>query len=125
MRASSWEYYAREVAGGLEDYYAGAGEAPGVWTGRGAGAAGITGPVRTDALGLAFGEAVHPVSGKRLGLGWRVPDGVTGFDATFSAPKSVSVLFGLGGPEVRQAVWPRTSRRSSRPVWRISRTTRR
>lgn len=104
MRARSWEYYAREVAGGLEDYYAGAGEAPGVWSGRGAAAAGIAGPVSGEALGLAFGEAAHPVSGEALGLGWRVPDGVTGFDATFSAPKSVSVLFALGGPEVRAAV---------------------
>ena len=104
MRARAWEYYAREVAGGLEDYYAGVGESPGVWTGRGAAAAGITGLVSAEALGSAFGEAVHPVSGEALGLGWRVPDGVTGFDATFSAPKSVSVLFALGGPEVRAAV---------------------
>jgi conjugative relaxase-like TrwC/TraI family protein len=104
MRARSWEYYAREVAGGLEDYYAGAGEAPGVWTGRGAAGAGIAGPVSGEALGLAFGEAAHPVSGEALGLGWRTPDGVTGFDATFSAPKSVSVLFALAGGEVRAAV---------------------
>ena len=33
MKTAGWEYYAREVADGLEDYYAGAGEAPGVWTG--------------------------------------------------------------------------------------------
>ena len=104
MRARSWEYYAREVAGGLEDYYAGAGETPGIWSGRGAVAAGITGVVRAEALGLAFGEARHPVGGDVLGLLWRIPDGVTGFDATFSAPKSVSVLFALGGPEVRVAV---------------------
>ena len=104
MRARAWEYYAREVAGGLEDYYAGVGEAPGVWSGRGAAAAGITGPVRGEALELAFGEACHPMTGEALGQSWRQPNGVTGFDATFSAPKSVSVLFGLGGPEVRQAV---------------------
>ncbi len=104
MRARAWEYYAREVAGGLEDYYAGTGEAPGVWSGRGAAAAGIAGVVRGEALGLAFGEARHPVGGDVLGLPWRNPDGVTGFDATFSAPKSVSVLFALGGPEVRVAV---------------------
>ena len=104
MRARAWEYYAREVAGGLEDYYAGAGEAPGVWRGRGAAAAGITGRVSAEALGLAFGEARHPVGGEPLGVSWRAPDGVTGFDATFSAPKSVSVLFALGGPAVRTAV---------------------
>ena len=36
MKAAGWEYYAREVACGLEDYYTGAGETPGVWSGRGA-----------------------------------------------------------------------------------------
>ena len=41
MKTAGWEYYAREVADGLEDYYTGAGEAPGVWTGTGATAAGI------------------------------------------------------------------------------------
>jgi conjugative relaxase-like TrwC/TraI family protein len=34
----------------------------------------------------------------------RVPVRVVGFDLTFSAPKSVSVLFGLGEPELRAAV---------------------
>ena len=31
-------YYERSVAAGLDDYYAGRGESPGVWTGRGAAA---------------------------------------------------------------------------------------
>jgi hypothetical protein len=57
MKAAGWEYYAREVADGLEDYYAGAGEAPGVWTGRGAQAAGISGEVTAQAVELAFDEA--------------------------------------------------------------------
>ena len=29
---------------------------------------------------------------------------VPGFDLTFSAPKSVSVLFGVGGDELRAAI---------------------
>ena len=29
-------YYERSVAAGIDDYYAGRGESPGVWTGRGA-----------------------------------------------------------------------------------------
>jgi conjugative relaxase-like TrwC/TraI family protein len=103
MKTLGWEYYAREVAGGLEDYYAGAGEAPGVWTGRGAAAAGIRGEASADALGLAFGEACDPETGERLGRPWRA-DGVIGFDATFSAPKSVSLLFALGDREVRAQV---------------------
>ena len=104
MCASAWEYYAREVGSGLEDYYAGTGEAPGSWTGRGARAAGIAGEADADTLRRAFGEAWHPVSGEPLGSGWRQPDGVAGFDATFSAPKSVSVLFAIGGPVVRAQV---------------------
>src|SRR6516162_1390851 len=103
MKTAGWEYYARAVADGLEDYYAGAGEAPGVWTGRGAQAVGIIGEVSTEALGLAFGEARHPETGERLGGRWRA-GGVIGFDATFSAPKSVSLLFALGDPEVRAQV---------------------
>ncbi len=103
MKTAGWEYYAREVADGLEDYYTGAGEAPGVWTGAGATAAGITGTVSAEALGLAFGEARHPGTGEQLGRRWR-PDGVIGFDATFSAPKSVSLVFALGDREVRAQV---------------------
>ena len=60
MKTCGWEYYAREVADGLEDYYAGVGEAPGVWTGGGATAAGVTGTVSRETLGLAFGEARIP-----------------------------------------------------------------
>ena len=104
MKARAWEYYAREVAAGLEDYYAGAGEAPGVWTGRGAAAVGIGGEATGESLELAFGAASHPVRGEQLGRPWREPDGVIGYDATFSAPKSVSVLFALGGPDVRAQV---------------------
>ncbi len=104
MGASAWEYYAREVGSGLEDYYAGTGEAPGVWSGRGAGSAGVVGEADAESLRRAFGEARHPHTGVPLGTGWRSPDGVAGFDATFSAPKSVSVLFALGGPDLRAVV---------------------
>ena len=103
MKTAGWEYYAREVADGLEDYYTGAGEAPGVWTGGGATAAGISGTVTAEALALAFDEARHPASGEPLDRPWR-PDGVIGFDVTFSAPKSVSLLFALGDPVVRAQV---------------------
>jgi conjugative relaxase-like TrwC/TraI family protein len=104
MCASAWEYYAREVGSGLDDYYSGTGEAPGVWTGRGALAAKVFGEADAEGLRLAFGEARHPVFREPLGSGWREPDGVAGFDATFSAPKSVSVLFAIGGVDVRAEV---------------------
>ena len=62
MKTTGWEYYACEVTDGLEDYYAGAGEAPGIWTGTGATVAGISGAVTAEALALAFDEARHPES---------------------------------------------------------------
>src|SRR6266487_2493392 len=87
-----------------EPLHAAGGTAPGVWTGRGAAAAGISGEVSGEALERAFGEACHPDSGEPLGRPWREPDGVIGYDATFSAPKSVSVLFAIGGPELRAEI---------------------
>ena len=91
-------YYLEAVAGGIEDYYTGAGEAPGRWLGSATRALGVEGEVDDDALGAALGGA-NPASGDPLTkqrAGARVP----GFDLTFRAPKSVSVLFGLADTEV-------------------------
>ncbi len=85
-------YYTDQVASGREDYYDGEGEAPGRWTGSAAPAAGLQGrvePGQFDQL-LAGGGLRRPVR-----------DGaVAGFDLTFRAPKSVSVLWGIADPEV-------------------------
>jgi conjugative relaxase-like TrwC/TraI family protein len=59
---------------------------------------GLSGEVGADQL-TAMLTANNPASGEPLGLravGGRGP--VPGFDLTFSAPKSVSLLWGLGGP---------------------------
>src|SRR5437763_12078041 len=48
-------YYERSVADGLDDYYAGRGESPGVWTGRGAQAVGLAGVVGEGELGRLIG----------------------------------------------------------------------
>lgn len=58
--------------------------------------------VRGDAVRNWFNKALAP-SGVKLG---RAPkaSGVPGFDLTFCAPKSVSVLWGFGDENVRQAV---------------------
>ena len=53
-----------------------------------------------------FARALHPGTGERLGRAWRA-DGVTGFDLTFSAPKSVSALWALGNPDVAAAATAR------------------
>ena len=99
-------YYTGEVAGGLEDYYTGRGESPGRWAGRGTAAAGLSGEVSAEALARLFaGE--HPTTGEPLGGAYRVragADRVTGWDLTFSAPKTVSVLWAVGGGHVGMEV---------------------
>ena len=44
-------YYEKSVAAGLDDYYAGRGESPGLWAGRGATALGLEGVVADGELG--------------------------------------------------------------------------
>jgi conjugative relaxase-like TrwC/TraI family protein len=94
---SSWRYYTDGVACRTTDYYAGVGEAPGRWHGRGLERLGLsTGAVVSEReLEALFARGLHPTAGTRLGRAWR-NDGVTGFDLTFSAPKSVSALWALG-----------------------------
>ncbi len=98
-------YYTDEVAAGLEDYYAGRGEAVGHWVGHGSQAAGLSGEVSREQLARLF-QAVHPDTGEALGASYTVradADRVTGWDLTFSAPKSLSNLWALGGGEVGMA----------------------
>jgi conjugative relaxase-like TrwC/TraI family protein len=80
-------YYTDQVALGREDYYAGKGEAPGWWIGSAALAAGLKGLVDAGQLEhlLAGGGLRSPVRERA----------VAGFDLTFRAPKSVSVLWGI------------------------------
>jgi conjugative relaxase-like TrwC/TraI family protein len=91
-------YYLEKVAEGAEDYYSGEGEVAGQWIGDAAAELGLSGEVEADQL-TAMLTGNDPASGEPLGLravGGRGP--VPGFDLTFSAPKSVSLLWGLGGP---------------------------
>src|SRR5438067_556047 len=67
MSPEAWRYYAEEVALGLEDYYIGRGEEPGIWLGSGAEALGLSGPVSTDQLARLFGQGRHPDTGEALG----------------------------------------------------------
>jgi conjugative relaxase-like TrwC/TraI family protein len=90
---------AAAVASGVEDYYTGGVEAAGAWTGAASRGLGLNGPVDDELLHLIL-EGCHPATGDLLRLRGTVP----GFDVTFSAPKSVSVLFGVGDAHVRDAV---------------------
>ena len=94
-------YYYLE-GGGLCGYYLGDGEPAGRWWGRAAPLLGLDGPVEDQAF-LDVMAGVDPRTGRDLGR--RFGEGsVRGFDATFSAPKSVSVLFAFADPELRRHV---------------------
>ena len=119
MAPEGWAYYAREVAVGLDDYYGGHGEEPGWWTGRGAAAAGVDGRVEVEQLARLFGQGCHPDTGEALGRGWdhHDTDVVAGYSVSLSAPKSVSLLWGLGDRRLMPARYgPPTTPRWRRTV---------
>ena len=118
-------YYEQQVALGLDDYYAGRGESPGLWAGSGAQGLDLLGAVSDGDLGTLL-RGVSPADGARLrapakerrvtvrtldeasGV-WRdepktlAP--VAGYDLVFSCPKSISLLHALTEDEsVRRAI---------------------
>ena len=95
-------YYERQVAQGRDDYYSGRGESPGRWTGRGVQTLGVGGRVDDDGF-MALMEGRDPGTGERLKR-VRGRSTVAAFDLTFSAPKSVSVLFAIGEPALAEAL---------------------
>jgi conjugative relaxase-like TrwC/TraI family protein len=100
-KLSDAEYLIGQVALGIDDYYVGAGEAPGVWQGDLAADLGLVGVVDADHLrALVLGD--DPMTGGALLVGHRERK-VAAFDVTFSAPKSVSVLWAFASPEVASA----------------------
>ncbi len=82
------------------------GEQPGVWTGGQAAALGLAGTVTVADLELLL-SGRDPVSGVRLGREFvdvvkrngELKRAVAGFEATFSAPKALSVWWGLTGDD--------------------------
>ncbi len=117
-------YYERSVAAGLDDYYAGRGESPGIWTGRGAAVLGLEGVVQDGQLGTLI-RGVNPLTEERLRkhpkertitveridphagerrIEQKKLSPVAGFDLVFSTPKSVSLLHALGDESARRAV---------------------
>ncbi len=97
-------YYQSTVVAGLEDYYADDGEAPGRWIGRCDLVGTVAGSVVTAVEAGLLLEAKAGPDGVRLGKTSVTDRSVTAFDLTFSAPKSVSVLYALGAPAVVAAV---------------------
>jgi conjugative relaxase-like TrwC/TraI family protein len=117
-------YYERSVADGIDDYYAGRGESPGVWVGRGAAELELEGVVGEGELGRLISgrhpltgavlrshpptkqttvERIDPVTGERY-VDVKPLKPVAGYDLVFSPPKSVSLLHALGDERTRHDV---------------------
>ena len=107
LRVGQEAYQLSGVAQSLDDYYTGAGETPGVWIGGGAAKLGLADTVDADDLRAVL-AGLAPRNG---GL---TPNGTTpvphprrapGFDLTFKAPKSASVLYAVSDdPRVQAAI---------------------
>jgi conjugative relaxase-like TrwC/TraI family protein len=108
-------YYEQQVVRGLDDYYAGRGESPGIWAGRGASELELSGAVEDGNLGTLL-RGVNPQTEKQLRKPvrertiavrvldvetgrwveeWKAHKPVSGYDLVFSCPKSVSLLHAL------------------------------
>ncbi|SDT08620.1 MobF family relaxase [Bradyrhizobium canariense] len=87
-----------------DNYYSHGGEPPGRWAGRCAERLSLTGPV-THAEFEAALQGLDPKTGERLvQIGGRGREHSAGWDMTFSAPKSVSVLWALSEKPERVAI---------------------
>jgi conjugative relaxase-like TrwC/TraI family protein len=103
MGAGSEDYYLHTVASGREEYYTGSGEAPGYWVGAGLAELGLSGEVTPEDLRAVL--AGFAPDGRSLTAGRVRPEArVSGFDLTWSAPKSVSLLYGLSDADVSTTV---------------------
>ncbi len=109
------DYWINAVAEGGEDYYTKPGEVPGEWMGELAAELGLEGEVDRDAYAAVL-AGKHPLTGDVLvarpearkfvdaeGRERRL-DPILGYDIRFAAPKSVSLLYAVGSPEVRAAI---------------------
>jgi Ti-type conjugative transfer relaxase TraA len=95
-------YYLNSVARGVEDYYVGSGEAPGYWLGGGGADLRLEGRVLERELTPVL-EGRDPATGEAISHRHhkaRMP----GFDLTFRAPKSVSLLHALGPKDASNEV---------------------
>ena len=89
---------------GRDDYYLRDGAPPGRWAGEGAARLSLSGPVTGSEFEAAL-NGIDPKLGNRLAaLGGWSRDHAAGWDMTFSAPKSVSVLWALTDVRERAAI---------------------
>ena len=115
IQRANADYWINAVAEGGEDYYTKPGEAPGEWMGSLAAELGLSGKIGADQYAAALaGE--HPGTGAALvrrpeprtftdSVGReRQVEPVLGYDVRFAAPKSISLLYAIGSPQIREAV---------------------
>ncbi len=85
------------------EYYLKGGEPPGLWFGRGAVSLGLEGTAdKKDIANLAKG--LSPNGKKKLIQLQKGKEHQAGWDLTFSAPKSVSVVWAVGDAELRRKI---------------------
>jgi len=103
VRLSGESYYLNAVADGIDEYYRGVGEAPGRWAGTAAEplGLGLGGEDAADEL-HALWAGPDPATVEKLGR--FAGREVAGWDLTCRAPKSVSLLAGLGDPDTAAVV---------------------
>jgi Ti-type conjugative transfer relaxase TraA len=99
MTSGQGEYY---ISLGQEDYYTNGGEPPGRWFGEGARYLGLTGQVDADTLRGLF--AGYDRNGVALIQNAGQDNHQPGWDLTFSAPKSLSVLWSQADPAIRKII---------------------
>lgn len=86
-----------------EDYYLNGGEPPGIWTGRGAAYFKLSGEVQREQLhNLLLGYCPEKI--RKLVQNAGDLKRASAWDLTFSAPKSVSVVWALGSADTRLSI---------------------
>lgn len=89
--ADTAHYYLEAIANDRDDYYVASGEAPGRCLGSGSALLGLGAEVTLGGLRAVL-DGVDPRTGEAI-IGYRKN---AGFDLCLSAPKSVSLVWGLG-----------------------------
>jgi conjugative relaxase-like TrwC/TraI family protein len=102
VRQGGHHYYVDDLVPGRAEGGRVAGEEPGRWSGDGAAGLGLDGAIDPHHFAEVLGGR-HPASGSALRSA-RADRGVAGYDLTFGAPKSVSLLHLLAPREIATEV---------------------
>src|SRR5688572_21930389 len=101
--AGAQRYYTEGLV--KQDYLSEGQEVTGQWSGHAAEMLGLRGEVAAEAF-ARLTENLHPITGKKLMLRQKANRRV-GYDFTFSAPKGISLLYGMTGDNRIKAVFER------------------